>query len=110
MGSCLLALGKNDEARKLFEGVLKKSPDSPEARTNLAVLKLLGGKSDDGMDMLKKIIKNNPAFADAYYNLALACQKAGKKDEARKNWLAYLDRDKKSGWAESARKHLAELK
>ena len=110
MGSCLLALGKNDEARKLFEGVLKKSPASPEARTNLAVLKLLSGKSDDGMDMLKKIIKSNPAFADAYYNLALACQKAGKKDEARKNWLAYLDRDKKSGWAESARKHLAELK
>lgn len=110
MGSCLLALGKSDEARKLFEGVLKKTPASPEAQTNLAVLKLLGGKSEDGIDMLKKVVKKNPAFADAYYNLALAFQKAGKKDEARKNWLAYLDRDKKSGWAESARKHLAELK
>jgi predicted Zn-dependent protease len=110
MGSCLLALGKNDEARKLFEGVLKGTPSSPEARTNLAVLKLLGGKPDDGIDMLKQVIQKNPAFADAYYNLALAFQKAGQKDEARKNWLAYLDRDKNSGWAESARKHLAELK
>ncbi len=110
MGSCLLALGKHDEARKLFEGVLKKTPGSPEARTNLAVLKLLGGKSEDGMDMLKEVIEKNPAFADAYYNLALACQKAGKPDQARKNWLAYLERDKQSGWAESARKHLAELK
>ena len=109
LGSCFMALGKKDEARAMFESVLKKIPDSPEARTNLAVSYLMTDKKEKGMDLLRETIKKHPAFADAHYDLALALTKSGQKDEARKAWLAFLERDSKSGWAESARKYLADL-
>jgi predicted Zn-dependent protease len=108
-GSCLLALGKKEEAQKSFKTVLAKVPDSVEAQTNLAVTQLLNKQVDQGIELLKKIIKKNPEFADARYNLALALTKSGQKDQARKAWLAFLERDEKSGWAESAKKYLVEL-
>lgn len=108
-GSCLLALGKHDQARKVFEQILTAKPDAPAVRSNLAVATLLAGEADRGISMLEKLHSDHPAFADALYNLALAYQRAGRKQQARKTWLAYLERDDQSGWAASARKHLADL-
>jgi len=110
LGSCLVALGEQDKARKLFEKVAEEKPESVEASTNLAVLHLMEDRRDEGIELLEKVIAQRPRFADARYNMALALSKAGKKDEARKAWLAFLEVDQSSGWAASAREHLADLK
>ncbi len=109
LGSCLVALDEKDKARVIFQGVLTKMPDSPEARTNLAVTYLMADEREKGIEMLRETIKKHPAFADALYDLALALTRSGKKGEARKAWLAFLERDASSGWAEAARKYMADL-
>ncbi len=109
LGSCLVSLDQKDKARTIFQGVLTKIPDSPEARTNLAVTYLMADQQEKGIELLRETIKKHPTFADAHYDLALALTKSGKKDEARKAWLAFLERDASSGWAEAAHKYLADL-
>ncbi len=110
LGACLLALGENDQARKAFEQALSASPASPQAQNNLAVARLLAGDAKGGMRLLKELISKHPAFADAYFNLARAMKDAKDTHGARKMYLAYLAREKKSGWAGVAREELKKLR
>jgi predicted Zn-dependent protease len=109
LGACWLAMGKQAQAVREFERVLAAGQASPEARNNLAVAQLVAGETASGTEILVKLIDQNPTYADAYYNLARVRQAAGDLDSTRKLYLAYLARDKSSGWAEQARQALAEL-
>ncbi len=109
LGACLLALGETDQALEAFRKAQARGEAGPEIRNNLAVAELLAGKAEAGQKLLRKLIAEKPQFADAYFNLGAALQAAGDKTGARKAYLAYMARDKDSGWAQVAKKRLAEL-
>ncbi len=108
LGACLLALGEHQAARQAFDRALQQQA-TPALRNNLAVAELIGGQQQAGLKRLRSLAKEHPGFADAYFNLGAAHAAAGDAGAARKMYLAYLDRDDESGWAETARQRLKAL-
>ena len=105
-----MALGEVPAAEEILKGVQRDRPGTAEVENNLAVAAMLRGKPEEATGRLRELVRRQPEFADAYFNLAAVLQAQGKNDEARAHWLAYLSRDKSSGWAEQAREQLSQLK
>jgi tetratricopeptide (TPR) repeat protein len=55
-GYDLLEQGKFDQARKVYEAVLKQHPDHPIALNNLAAISCKQGKFDQALDLLKRAL------------------------------------------------------
>jgi tetratricopeptide (TPR) repeat protein len=73
---CLFAVGRNDDARREFERLVKEVGPSPESSYYLGRIALLGGDSNGAIRELKSLA-NNPKISDADYYLGLSYLAAG---------------------------------
>jgi Tfp pilus assembly protein PilF len=55
-GYDLLEQGKFDQARKVYEAILKEQPDHPIALNNLAAISCKQGKFDQALSLLKRAL------------------------------------------------------
>lgn len=95
-----------DKAFKLVDAELQKHPDDMPLLYQYAKLCALSGKNlDRGEQYLKKYFtytpkQNEPSHAGAYMRLGMIYEKRGNKAEAKKNYQAALQLDKKLKEAE----------
>lgn len=71
LGAILAEKGRYDEARKLYDQVLKDDPKSFAARNNKAIAMAQSGQMKEAVEELEKIVKEKPNYADAHNNLAV---------------------------------------
>lgn len=83
-GLSLIALGKVEESRKVFESVLKKYPNNVDARFGLAELDLLDGKITVAESRYKDALKRDSTNKKALLSLALVSSQMGRNDAAMK--------------------------
>ena len=83
-GSALFALNRFDEARSVFEFVLKEDEKRPVALSNLGYLFVLKGEVEKGEAMYNKAIALDPDYEQALLNKAAVLLFKAKKEAARK--------------------------
>ena len=66
----------------LFEYMLKLTPDSAQAHSELGVVLQSLGRSDDAINHFQQALKLKPDYAEAHYNLGFAFHSLGGTDEA----------------------------
>jgi tetratricopeptide (TPR) repeat protein len=106
-GTCLLSMGRVDEAQKVFSFILSENPDYATANTNLAFLYMQQGNLTMAYDLLLRAIRLNPDNEQTLINLAVCYHNNGQDDKARKTLLHLI---KKHPQNEQARAMLADLK
>lgn len=100
--NCLRADGLENEAVQGYMRAIKLDPKFVEAWFNLAGLLAGQRKVAAARRHLKKAIALDPSYADAVFNLANLEYEAGDLAEARRWWVAYLELDATSEWAQTA--------
>ena len=83
-GLVLTELGRQDEARKIFQEALKLEPNMSEIYNNLGLLYLKMKKLDAAIAAFEDAIKRNVNYALAYVHLGKAFVELEKYDEAMK--------------------------
>ena len=78
----LLVNGRLEEAKKIFQDIIKNQPTNYKAHTNIGAISLQLGKFDDAEFNFKNAIKHNPMFEIAYFNLGITQKKQGKFNDA----------------------------
>ena len=78
----LLMNGRLEEAKNIFQDIIKDQPTNYKAYTNIGAISLQLGKFDDAELNFKNAIKHNPMFEVAYFNLGITQKKQGKFNEA----------------------------
>lgn len=68
-GILLTRLGRVDEAKEIFLGLVKSSPELPEPYINLAALYAGAGDYDRAVRILKRALATHPSYLAAYENL-----------------------------------------
>ena len=71
-GSCLLQLGKPDDAVKIFERITEMQPQSEKARYNMAVAQVMAKRYSDAVAILKPLVLKQPEDGDFLDALAQA--------------------------------------
>lgn len=82
-GMTYIALGNLENARAIFEDVLKKYPNNVESRFGLAELNLFAGRLGDAEILYKDALKRHGTNRKALLSLALLAEEQGKSDLAR---------------------------
>ncbi len=82
LGMLLLALGKNDEAREIFNNVLKKYPNDVDAHFGLAELELYDGKFSGAESQYSEALRRQNTNRKALLSLALVAAETGHFDKA----------------------------
>ena len=78
----LLMNGRLEEAKNIFQDIIKNQPTNYKAHTNIGAISLQLGKFDDAEFNFKNAIKHNPMFEIAYFNLGITQKKQGKFNDA----------------------------
>ncbi len=78
--------GRLQDAKKLYEGALERSPHLVSAMNNLGAIYIKEKNYDVARKLFEKAIQTEPGYVDPYYNLA--CLHALQNDVGRS--LAYL--------------------
>jgi len=91
------ALIQSDLGAALMEHARQESPE------------IRGQEMSESLDHLNKAVKLDEFLLEARFNRALYYEYMHLWEDARTEWQAYLQRDSTSGWAEEARRHLAEI-
>ena len=78
----LLLNGRLEEAKNIFQDIIKDQPTNYKAYTNIGAISLQLGKFDDAELNFKNAIEHNPMFEVAYFNLGITQKKQGKFNEA----------------------------
>ncbi|MGB6335698.1 MAG: hypothetical protein WBG96_08825 [Thermoanaerobaculia bacterium] len=68
-GILLTRLGRVDEAKEIFLGLIESSPELPEPYINLAALYASAGDYDRSVRILKLALETHPSYFTAYENL-----------------------------------------
>jgi len=68
-GILLTRLGRVDEAKEIFLGLIESSPELPEPYINLAALYAGAGDYDRSVRILKLALETHPSYLAAYENL-----------------------------------------
>lgn len=68
-GILLTQLGRVDEAKEIFLGLIRSSPDLPEPYVNLAAIYAGAGDYDLAVKILKRALATHPSYLAAYENL-----------------------------------------
>ncbi len=68
-GVILAESGKTQEARLIFQNLVKEYPSLPEPRNNLALLYAAEGDLDNARATLEMALRSNPSYAVIYENL-----------------------------------------
>lgn len=85
-GAALMAEGRFEAARKLFQQAAELSPSRGEPFNGVGVTYAMRNELDEAIAWYKRGLEASPGFGDLYYNLACAYALAGKTDMA----LRYL--------------------
>ena len=123
LGLYYLADKQTEAALKEFETALQTAPNnaSLESDTGAAFLEQAGqeqveekGKSSiesraHALEHLNKALSLNSTLPAALFNKAICLQQMMLFGQAREAWAEYLKLDPASGWADEARRNLAEL-
>jgi cytochrome c-type biogenesis protein CcmH len=104
MGQVLMGAGRDQDALRAFQAVLRRAPNDSEAIAEAAgiLTKLNGDKiGPDAREAFDAALKINPKSPAARFYLGLADWKAGKKPEAMSIWSDAFDAlaDKPDGQA-----------
>ncbi len=89
--SLLCHSGKFNEAKEIYQALLKLIPNHPEVLGNLGTIELQGGNTDLGISYLTTALKSNPTEIKFIINLANAYISISKFKEA----LEYLNSGEK---------------
>ena len=107
LGNVEYMLGHLDEALEHFRTAARLDPRYVEAWNNLGSVMCEIGDHDQAIVALQRALSLVPDYADAHYNLADTMNQLGRIEEARPHWLAYLELDPSSAWADEVREKLA---
>ena len=83
-GDALLALGRSDEARALYQRMLQAQPEQTEALLGLARIAALEQQLPQAELLIAQALKHSPANLDAFRLSGDLLRLQGKRDEARK--------------------------
>jgi tetratricopeptide (TPR) repeat protein len=92
----LLDAGKTDEARKLYEALVREHPEAAEAHYGLGRIEAGRGEHAAAAEHLRKACDLFPGFGAAHFALARAYRDLGEKEKAQAE-LALYQKDK-LGW------------
>lgn len=82
-GFILISLGRLDEARTVFEGVLKSVPNDLDARFGLGEIEVSAGRIGAANNQYEEALRRNPTNRRALLSLALLSREAGNQKLAR---------------------------
>jgi cytochrome c-type biogenesis protein CcmH len=91
MGQVLVAAGRDQDALRAFQAVLRRSPNDSEAIADAAAIltRLNGGQiGADAQQAFDAALKINPKSPSARFYLGLADWQAGRRDVATKAWAS----------------------
>ncbi|OEJ66255.1 tetratricopeptide repeat protein [Magnetovibrio blakemorei] len=74
--------GQLPQAKGLYEEVLAKAPNQPDALRMLGILARQVGKLDISIELIGKAIAARPDYADAHYDLGVTFQGLNRYDDA----------------------------
>ena len=83
-GMILLALGRTDEARQIFNEVLKKYPNDIDAHFGLAEIELYDGKFSGAENQYTEALKRQNSNRKALLSLALVCAETKRYSQSEK--------------------------
>jgi len=83
-GICLLALGKYDEAKQVYDFIISENPQYPVANTNLGFLYMQRGNGTMAYDYLSRAQLLDPDNEQTLINLAVWYHSSLQYDRARK--------------------------
>ncbi|SPD72477.1 putative Tetratricopeptide repeat protein [uncultured Desulfobacterium sp.] len=73
--------GSINEAKQLYENVIKTNPNYPDALNNLGVIYMHEKNYEAAESSFNKVIAIRPGYVDPYYNLACVCAMKGEKEK-----------------------------
>jgi Flp pilus assembly protein TadD len=82
-----------DEARALYEGILKLRPDHADTLHCLGALAFRQSRFEDSVHLIIESLTHNPSNAEAEANLGSALSRTGRQDEALKAYQRALEMD-----------------
>lgn len=85
-GMCLISLGRLDEAKGIFEGIISDYPNNIEARFGLAELELYNGGFDSAQSLYTEALKRQGTNRKALLSLAVLAAETG-KDSLSENYI-----------------------
>jgi tetratricopeptide (TPR) repeat protein len=109
LANVLRSSGDCAEAEAMYGRALECEPQMAAAWYNLADLQEELGQLDNAVKSLRASLAASPNYADAHFNLAACLEKLGRACQAREHWLAYLELDPDSTWADIARERASSL-
>lgn len=84
----LILAHRIDEATKLTDDLLSKSPQDDTGLILKGQILLQTGKIEDALHTLQQAVKGNPANAVGHYQLGMAYLASGSPNEAEREWRA----------------------
>ena len=106
LGNALFLVERTGEASQCFDLATELDPEYLEAWNNLGNACVALERHDEAIAAFQRALALAPDYADAHFNLAETLAADGRLDEARKHWLAYLEEDPHSSWAQEVRARL----
>ena len=82
-----------DEAKKIYNNILKSHPKFVEAYNNLGLIFRSEGENEKAIKCYQKAIKINPNSINAYNNLGLIFQKIGENKKAKDCYEKVIEND-----------------
>jgi tetratricopeptide (TPR) repeat protein len=106
LGNLLRIQHRAVAAEAAYRWAVKADPNFAPAWHNLADLLDEQGRLAEAVDCEKRALDADPQYTDAMFNMALYLQRFAKHAEAASWWRRYLEHDRKSPWAERAKRAL----
>ncbi len=100
---------RREQSVERFRQAIELEPKYVEAWNNLGNVLSELGDHEGGVAALRRAISIAPDYADAHYNLAETYFQMGNAADARRHWLAYLEEDPDSPWADRVRERLRQI-
>lgn len=89
-GMCYISLRRLDDAKVIFQNIIKEYPNNVDARFGLAEIELYSGGFDGAENFYLDALKRQGTNRKALLSLALLCAETGKNDMAQKYILQAL--------------------
>ncbi len=85
LAELLLATHNQEEAKTIYEQVLKQHPDCSQAHYGMGRVQSSKGQWQAAIQSYRRALKLSPGFGAAYYALATACRQLGMLDKYQEN-------------------------
>ena len=85
-GALALARGERAAALRIFSRAVETTPDSAEARVNLAIALNQFGEHDEALSHAQKAVALKPMYAKAHHALGACYQDVGSERAAQRHW------------------------